>query len=388
MNQKPSPKSALGLVGLAALTVYILACTSFSPDDSKVLYPTYDLKAQEFGVALYDRATGKSSTLFVAQQPAADEDDPELAFLRPQWLADGRHILVGWARGGEDDVLDLAVLPHGYPGPTRLIHLDGLPEAAGTLSLPLATAGDQLFLRGGSNALVRVDLLTGEFSQHEIPRDVTPYASPAGDQVGYIGETGPDEDAWEFGHIDTATGALKPVTKFNFKRESDDGGWLALTPDGKWFVALDEGPDAAPLVVCFENGVEQRRVNVATPGERLNLGSVVVSPAGRIAYASYFRRGDGETNASAGIIELPLPRGEPRRTTLIERLKAEDQERIMYFQPSVSHDGKTLAVASTYLAAGDETIRTDDCALFLIDLTDPQRKITRVPVPRPPADLD
>jgi hypothetical protein len=55
----------------------------------------------------------------------------------------------------------------------------------------------------------------------------------------------------------------------------------------------------------------------------------------------------------------------------------------MYFQGAISHDGKAAAVASTYLACGDKGLKPDDCALFLVDLKDPNRKVTRVPIPMP-----
>ena len=62
-NQKRN--AALALVGLLALTIYILACTSFSPDDTKVLYPSFDQATGAIGMAVYDREARTSETLFV-----------------------------------------------------------------------------------------------------------------------------------------------------------------------------------------------------------------------------------------------------------------------------------------------------------------------------------
>lgn len=120
MKVQPLSSGILSLTALAALVVFIIACTSFSPDDSKVLFSTYDPEAQAYGVGLYDRSTRTTTTLFVPQEHQSDSSRGEPALIRAQWLADGRHILVSWGRDVEDDDLDLAVLPHGHVGPTRL----------------------------------------------------------------------------------------------------------------------------------------------------------------------------------------------------------------------------------------------------------------------------
>ena len=49
----------------------------------------------------------------------------------------------------------------------------------------------------------------------------------------------------------------------------------------------------------------------------------------------------------------------------------------------VSHDGRTAAVSSMYLACDDSSVAPSDCALFLVELGDSKRKVTKVPIPRP-----
>lgn len=120
MKAEPSLNGMLSFTALAALVICVLACTSFSPDDSKVLFSTYDPEAQAYGVGLYDRSTRTTATLFVPQVHQSDSSGGDPALIRAQWLADGRHILVSWGRDVEDDDLDLAVLPYGHVGPTRL----------------------------------------------------------------------------------------------------------------------------------------------------------------------------------------------------------------------------------------------------------------------------
>ncbi len=363
----------------------MIACTSFSPDDSKVLYPTYDSKAGDFGVGLYDRQTGKAATLFMTLELSPDEPEGEPALIRPQWLADGRHILVSWGREADEDDLNLAVLPYGHSGPIRLMHVQGLEDGVSQMRMPLATARGQLVLLGESNALVCVHLLTGEISRHPMPKGVMPYATADGDRVCYLSQIDEDKGEWEMGVIDLDTWELKPVSQIKLEKDLGDDGMVVVSPDGKWALGYDE---EKVEVVFIENGVEKSRVAVCGEAEKVSLGVFAISPISRTAYAPYFREHEGGTNVSVGIVEFPFPRGEPRRTVLIERMEEPDDGEALYFQPSVSHDGKTLAIASTYLVAGDQQTKKDDCALFLIDLTDAERKVTRVPIEQPPTDLD
>ena len=101
------------MIGLGSLLIYVLACTSFSPDDSKVLYDTEDGKTGTTGVAVYDRKTGRSELLFQPFFLDAQELDAQPAILRPQWLADGHSFLTTWIAGGDSSTtpLNIAVLP-------------------------------------------------------------------------------------------------------------------------------------------------------------------------------------------------------------------------------------------------------------------------------------
>jgi len=60
--------AALAFGGLLALSVYIMACNSspsFSPDDTKVLYPAFDPATGVIGMSVYDREARKSDMLFL-----------------------------------------------------------------------------------------------------------------------------------------------------------------------------------------------------------------------------------------------------------------------------------------------------------------------------------
>src|SRR5947208_2369397 len=88
-----------GLIGLLAWGLCILACTSFSPDDKKVLYPAFDAATGTPGVAIFDRETQKSTMLFVpiAYEPSDTNVVIKPQFVRSQWLPDGKSVLLAWA---------------------------------------------------------------------------------------------------------------------------------------------------------------------------------------------------------------------------------------------------------------------------------------------------
>src|SRR5580698_1160818 len=104
MRQPMAWNSKLVIIGLGALFVYILACTSFSPDDSKVLYITMDAKTGMTAVAVYGRKSAKSDLLFEPPLPqnVTDPTAAKAAIMRPQWLDGGHDILAAWLPGGNE----------------------------------------------------------------------------------------------------------------------------------------------------------------------------------------------------------------------------------------------------------------------------------------------
>jgi len=388
MTTRNTFEPLVSLTGLAALVVYVVACTSFSPDDSQVLYPTYDPQAQTFGLGLYDRSSAKATTLFTAQASPSDGSPGDAVLMRSQWFLDGGHILAAWMHDGEEDVLHLAVLPCGQAGTTRFIQIESLPEAGSQLARPLAVAESNLYLQGVSNTLVRVDLRSGHVERRSVPSKVMPYALPVPHRIGYLAE--PDDAGQlgcEFGIVQDPGFNLVPLGRLKPGLDADELGRCGISPDGRWLVMTGETGDLAGRILLWEGGKEARRWQPFAEADAVKFGRLTIMAAPRTAFVPFAWQGAGETNAALGIIEVPLQGGELRRLTLVPRMRGGELERVLYFQPSVSHDGKTLAVASTYVAAGDAQIAWEDCALFLVDLADPQRKVTRVPVPRPPDEL-
>ena len=77
----------LAVVGIGALTAYLVACRpAWSPDGSKLLFPYLNPETKEVAVALFDRETGKASHL-LGCKPKQDIDikTPVLAHVQLPW---------------------------------------------------------------------------------------------------------------------------------------------------------------------------------------------------------------------------------------------------------------------------------------------------------------
>jgi hypothetical protein len=387
MTSQTKRNSILGLIAMAALSLYVLACsTAFSPDDQHVLYPAFDAQSGAVGIADYDRSSSRSEMLFLpATVKDGDVASSEPWLMRPQWLPDGRNIVVAWAGEGpgSDHDLTLAVLPFGaMPRTTRMYHLTDMKDVAARLVLPLPMVGNRLFLFSASNSIVRLDLMTGACTRHafaDARGDIVLYPSPRQDAVFYVEQRKDDSHGAEFGRINADTLARTPL--MSFTNEPADGGFLGCSADGKR-VAIAEKTDAGLRLVVLDAGKQVFTQMLTSTNEDVKFGSFGLSPRGDALLASYVETHAGETNSTLGLMEVPFNDAPKRRTVLLKTTKLKD-EAALYTQAGVSHDGKTAAVATTYLACEDDDFKRADCALFLVDLSDPNRKVTKVTIPIP-----
>ncbi len=99
-------------------------------------------------------------------------------------------------------------------------------------------------------------------------------------------------------------------------------------------------------------------------------------------FTAYSSKVDGQTNSECGLLEIPLDE-KPLRFTPLFQVRGEDVN-LLFAQPSLSHDGRTWAISSAWLAAKDKSsLRPEDCALFLVQVDRSRPKITKVPIPLP-----
>ncbi len=382
---KTTLNSTLALVALAALTIYILACgTAFSPDDKKVLYPAFDPSSGAIGVAVYDRESGRSEMLFVpvAFKKGGDaEVEPSL--LRPQWLADGRNILVTGTKPDSDDSLNLTVLPVGGQASVRMYALPAGKKAAEAILLPTPVTGNRVFIMVSSNLLARLDVTTGSLVHHEfqdLKGNLTLYPSPKSDAVFYVEEQGDGKDNVVFGRINADSFARTSL--MTITNQAADGGFFTFSADGKRVAMVEKAGDLRRLIV-LEDGRTVFARPLTSKGEKLAFGSAAFLPKGDALCASFLQSTEGQDAVSLGLMEIPLNDTPVRRTVLIKTTGLKDDSAALYFQAGFSHDGKTAGLASTYLACDNKDFKPEDCALFLVDLSDPNRKVTKVLIPLP-----
>jgi hypothetical protein len=388
-GQNPKQKAcntALATLAVAGLATYVLACTSFSPDDSKVAFPAFDPKTGDVGISVYDRESHQTNQLFVVsrfQGPEGTERQPVL--MRPQWLADGKGIVTAWPgySDNDDDVLNVAVLAPAGQGAVRLFAIPGITDAQVRLMLPLPIAHNRLFVLAESNRVVRLDLGTGETSNQLLHGEKAAlWPAPVGEGIYYVADDTSKGGAFEIGRLDPDTLAQTVVWRKK-SRELDKDRSFALSPDGKR-IALVEGKPGKQVLRLWRGEELEKTVPLDFSKETVHLGLPVFSPFQDVLFASYLRAADNERKAVCGLLEISLKDGALRRLPLMEGLEDADEDSLVTFQVCLSHDGKTAALCSTYLAEeAPEEFKAENCALFLVDLSSPDRKVTRVPLPLP-----
>jgi hypothetical protein len=376
MKTKPSLPSILATVAAVSLLLYVLACaTSFSPDDRQVLYPTLDPQSGAAGVAVYDRKTGRSESLLTAI--GADvSTNQQGVLLRAQWLPDGKHVLV--VEAVKDEVMEVLVLPRGVQEPVRHFSLPKADDATESLEFPFAVVGSRLYLNGDKHDPLRLDLVTGELTGGaESTNDLIALPAPDGKSIlGLRGLNG--NRGMEFGALDPQTLEFKSLGQVG--TNVAEGTLPAFNPADGRLVFI--GKTGEQLQVVKDGQTEFTRP-IARPGEKLELGPFLdLARDGKTVLSAYSAVAEAATNAEYGLLEMPLSDAPLRFTPLFHSTQTKDSQ-MLFAQPSLSHDGKTWAICTAFLYLQDESLKPEDCALFLVDLSKADRPVTKVPIPVP-----
>ena len=387
MKNHKTRNSLLALAGLASLCVYILACTSFSPDDSQVLYPVLDPDTGATGLAVYARETRRSETVFLPLAYDSGQSNtwtPGPVISRAQWLADGHRILIASPETkGKDDGLSLTLLPWKERLPIKVFHLAEWKDATPSLLLPLCVVGEHLFLNSSGMDVPRIDLKSGTITHRLLPGDakeVVLLPSPDEKEVFYLESFDAPDTKTVLGRLNPDSFEQTPLLVLT--NESLGHGLFACYPRGPRLALLESEGETNRLRV-FQPGKAPRLRALGGPGEKEIFSSLGFFPKGDRLWATFMKRAAGAKTVTCGFIEIPLDESPVRETALFTLAQAKDGDNACLFQGAVSHDGRTAAVASTYLACDNEAFDPANCALFLVDLKDPARKITKVPVPMP-----
>jgi len=375
-----SRSAAFTIFGLLAFLLYSLACRpSWSPDGSKLLYSYYNSDTGEAGVALFDRATGTTRSIFVVPRPSYDRLIPA------QWETGGERAVV-WPKGQE-----LLLLPLESSKPAQPFEL---PEDVSARVLPIPEVAGNLYFSGG--AVSKVDLRTGEVTSRETEKDPALYGGR--DSVYYLAKlfepvSGSDDEervrGYEIGTLDLDELTLRPLFELDRKVLQTHGGdelfWtVAFDPKGDRMALTLVGVTGASILVCSQAGLLET-IMPELPFERYDLRGLQWSLDGKSLYAAVLSPDTSEDRTLFSVAEIPL-RGAPPRLIRIAQINAEFNGRGCGYcgslQIALSPDGSTLATSTALLEPED--IKEDDRALYLVDLTDPARKVTKFPPPFSP----
>ena len=388
MNKPKTRNAALALVGVLALSIYILACTSFSPDDTKVLYPAFDAPSGAIGMAVYDREARGSEMLFLPVDYDTGESNIVTApsILRAQWLANGRDIVVAYSAGdnssSDREGLSVALIPWGARKPIKLFRVPDVKEVGQLFMLPLCIAGERVLLRTGSKGVARLDLRTGALTGHEFEDakgEISLYPAPDGAGVFYFETGGQPEQKTVFGRLNPNDFSRTPLMVFT--NQVRDQSVVAYDKAGRVLAILGGDAETNELLVLRDGQPIFTRA-LETHGQERCFGNAILAASGKALWAT-FRQAKGTNAMAYGLMEIPFSDAPPRELTLINDAPQEDEPAVYYFQAAISHDGKTAAIASTYLACTEKEFKPADCALFLVDVSDPKWKVTKVPIPMP-----
>lgn len=384
---------------MAAWMIFILACIggpAWSPDGSQILFAYRDVENSRTAVALYDRATRTTTTIFA--QPAVKEG--ELA-LEPQWQKDGTRAFIAIYQYSASSLLgdgfcELISIPVKSSMPLQAY---ALGSTEGCLSLgPYPQLDGRVYL--GGEDLRWVDLTTGEIESKTIPDKVGSLSEHDG-QLFYLRgvsrsasnaeDKKPVEDGMEFGRIDLKDFALKPA----FVLWKSDRTALGLKDDlspvfwetgGSRMAMIGQGEDADKVLFLEESKGIARVLAPDLGVKAFRLGNLVWSRDGKTLYASAITKGDQEKTQEYWLAEIPVA-GTPGRLTKIAPIQAEMNDDLHSFlrlsmPVALSPDGTWIAATPAVL--GKDTLAERDRALFLIDVRDPAHPIMRIPIPKQP----
>ena len=380
MNGNRILHGVVAMVGIGALMAYLVACRpSWSPDGSKVLFPYFNPETQVPGIALFDRETGTTKSVFV--DPSWNKSGQDLVIPSAQWDRRGKRAIVVWADGdNRPEGLHVRVVAVDGESPARehVLELGELQPGA-PLGMPLPESDGCLFAAGKSY-LARLDLETGRIERRQLEHGRQVILVGRENEVYYLGVL-PHSLEIELGALDRKTLARKPGARLPMQEVSEISPYFAVGKDGSVFVLAGKKEGKYHLFLVSGEGLEKSIPLELSPGD-CQLGNLEWSPDGKTVYAALFGKQERQEASEVGIAEIAVDTGSIRVTPIL-KLKERTEVDLLryYFQIALSPDGKTIAASSTYLF--DALEKWEDCGLYLVDLTSPERKVTKIAPPIP-----
>jgi hypothetical protein len=376
---RAQPKSAhpthalLALVALACWAACALACrAAWSPDGTRILFPFHGPEGKGGGIALHDVRNRTTRCVFWASRKKGP-------ILSTRWFSDGKRAVVLALETEGQDHLEALVLE--VERGDVLKHYS-LGEAAGlgaeSLIHPPALLRDRYLFVVDKRGLARLDLETGEIKRRKV-RGLREIAlTAAGNTVRYAARN-ENAKVLEIGELDPET--LEPKAAFTLEKGPQDGMVLGPGWDAGGLRALLSDLDGQFCITLYRGDKLERTMTVEPPDGRkkLEFGDTVWSQEGKALLAVYVVEDDGR---ELGVCEEPVEGGTPRFLRLFGGKSGDDSLLLL----SLSPDGKTLAAQRILDGDKDDekgapAVDATAPVLFLIDLTSPERKVTKVAAP-------
>jgi hypothetical protein len=394
-------QAALALCALAALGAWaacVVACgsrPSWSPDGTKVVFAyrrstgTADGEPAQPGsvaLAVHDLRTGETRALLDLPMPQGqrkDEISGVPVFTR--WLSGGRRLLIvfGDTEGGDHHVV--SVLDAQSTARLKRFEVGSRPGGPADVTVsffPPAVDADRWVFFGGES-VTRLDLESGEIERRRTEFKEGPYLFEAGDAIFYFGTKRRENETFsEIGTFDAQSFAFTPRLDLSEAGVAKKESAPTATRDGKQVALIAARGGEKEALFVFEGSKLEKTVALEHPGKGIHFAKLAWSSDGATIYGAYGV--ENEQDIELGVAEFPLAAGQPSYRKLCAARKGQNADQALFhFQLALSPDAKTLAVSSALFPP--KALREEDRVLFLVDLTRPDRPVTRVRPPAAPA---
>ena len=371
----------LSLIAIAGFVLFIAACSpSWSPDGSQVAFEYLVPNTNQSGIALFDHASGKVTSIF----NYFSEKKSSHPTMSAQWREDGRTVLVfvtDQSKSSEERAFIVEVAPNGDL--LRRIALGGSDDL---YFAPAAEVRGNLYLWGDHP--LRVNLFDGNVTALENTDGA--YIFRSVDQVLFLNKSEAENDKSRFmiGSFDTESLELHSYAEFKVpnRSESEFDGIIPPPTTNRAgtqiaFVAPRKDGTGV-IVICDQRGL----LRTAEPklSSKYRIGNLQWSSDGNSLYAgilTFVKKNVAvwsiaEINAESGRITHMVP------VTQLDADKGDVDDTFFYLFPiALSPDGHT--VATNLAGAPDEAISDSDRALYLVDVSGGWNKVTKIPYPHP-----
>ncbi len=302
-----------------------------------------------------------------------------------QWEGDGARAIL---QVKKEQILLLPVEP------TKPARYFTLPDQGDLSVVPFPEVTGNLYF--GGKGVFRLDLETGEGKGRKLKEGMEIVLVGGNGGVLYAREMAePEEESaeedsesggYEFGELDPDALTFQPLFELGVDLLKARGaeiffpGLMAVEPDGSRIAMPAKGEDRDLILLCTRAGF-QTAVTPEFPAGQYRLGNLQWSPDGKTIYAAVLTPTEEEDVTQYSVGEIPIGGG-PARLLPVTLIQAdfpdEDNDPILSLQIALSPDGTTIATTTGHL--DEKFIDREDRALYLVDVQDPERTVTKVPL--------